>query len=142
MDRRKFLFRWGAGFGGLALCAMASCPRGERRPGRRADSAPTGGAPRARNVIFLYMEGGPSQVDTFDPKPRLDAEHGKAIRLAPPATQFKTSTTVMKSPFRFRRFGESGQEISDLFPCLARRADDLAVVRSMTSEHSEHTSAN
>jgi hypothetical protein len=142
MDRRKFLFRWGAGFGGLALCAMASCPRGERRIDRRTASAGGGGAPKAKSVIFLYMEGGPSQVDTFDPKPRLDAEHGETIRLAPPATQFKTSTTVMKSPFRFKRCGRSGLEISDLFPCISRRADDLAVIRSMTSEHSEHTSAN
>lgn len=98
--------------------------------------------PRARNVIFLYMDGGVSQVDSFDPKPRLDREHGKPIGMKVPATQFADVGTVLRSPWKFERRGASGLWVSDLFPEIARRADDLCVIRSMTSRFSEHTGAN
>jgi uncharacterized protein (DUF1501 family) len=93
-------------------------------------------------VIFLYMDGGPSQVDTFDPKPRLDREHGRPIGMKTPPTQFNNNGNVLKSPWKFDRYGESGLPVSALFPHVATCADDLAVVRSMTSEFSEHTAAN
>src|SRR5258707_4930886 len=88
------------------------------------------------------MDGGPSQVDTFDPKPRLDREHGEKIRMKVPPTQFDDVGTVLKSPWKFRQYGQSGIPVSDLFPHVARCVDDLAIVRSMTSEFSEHTNAN
>src|SRR5690606_24230377 len=98
---------------------------------------------KAKNVIFLYMDGGPSQIDTFDPKPRLDREHGQPIKMAKvPETQFDNVGTVMRSPWKFRNYGESGIPVSDLLPHVAKCVDELAIIRSMTSNFSEHTSAN
>lgn len=132
-SRREFLSRWANGFGGLAFAALAtSCSK----PPRERPVGP------AKSVIFLYMEGGPSQMDTFDPKPRLDQEHGQPIQIATPPTQFQTSRLVMKSPFTFRRHGRVGAEVSDLFPLTADYVDLMSIVRSMVSEHSEHTAAN
>ncbi len=88
------------------------------------------------------MDGGPSQVDTFDPKPRLDREHGRPIRMETPPTQFNNVGNVLKSPWEFRNYGESGIPVSDLFPNVGRCVDDLAIVRSMVSNFSEHTGAN
>ena len=88
------------------------------------------------------MDGGPSQVDTFDPKPRLDRDHGKPIPLKTPLTQFNDVGNVLKSPWKFRQYGQSGLPVSDLFPCVAECVDDLAIVRSMVSNFSEHTAAN
>jgi hypothetical protein len=130
-----------AGFGALALAGLWA---------ERASGGPeAGGRPRgphyrakARSVIFLYMDGGPSQVDTFDPKPRLDREHGQPIGIKVPPTQFNDVGTVLKCPWGFRQYGESGLWVSDLFTQTARHADELCVVRSMVSEFSEHTSAN
>ncbi|MFM7052875.1 MAG: DUF1501 domain-containing protein, partial [Planctomycetota bacterium] len=93
-------------------------------------------------VIFLYMDGGPSQVDTFDPKPRLDEFNGKPFPMATAPTQFNNKGTTLASPWKFKRYGESGLPISDLFPNVAKLADELCVVRSMTSNFSEHTNAN
>jgi hypothetical protein len=88
------------------------------------------------------MDGGPSQVDTFDPKPRLDREHGQPIKVKTHPTQFNDVGNVLRCPWKFRRYGESGIPVSDLFPCIGRCADDLAVIRSMVANFSEHTSAN
>ncbi len=88
------------------------------------------------------MDGGPSQVDTFDPKPRLDREHGQPFKMKVQPTQFDNVGTTLKSPWKFRNAGPSGIAVSDLFPNIARCADDLCVVRSMTSQFSEHTNAN
>jgi hypothetical protein len=88
------------------------------------------------------MDGGPSQVDTFDPKPRLDREHGEPIKVKTHPTQFNNVGTVLRSPWKFHRYGESGIPVSDLFPNVARCVDNLAIVRSMVSNFSEHTSAN
>jgi hypothetical protein len=93
-------------------------------------------------VIFLYMDGGPSQVDTFDPKPRLQREHGRPFAMKMEPTQFNNNGLTLGCPWAFRRYGECGLPVSDLFPHVARHADDLAVVRSMVSDFSEHTSAN
>jgi hypothetical protein len=88
------------------------------------------------------MDGGPSQIDTFDPKPRLVDFHGKAFPMQMERTQFNDNGSVLASPWKFQRHGESGLPISDLFPHVATCADDLCVIRSMTSEFSEHTNAN
>lgn len=97
---------------------------------------------RAKNVIFLFMDGGPSQMDTFDPKPQLDKEHGQPFKKKIQPTQFDNVGTVLKSPWKFSNRGESGLPISELLPHIATCADDLCVVRSMTSDFSEHTNAN
>ena len=100
--------------------------------------------PKARSVIFLYMDGGVSQVDSFDPKPRLTRENGQSPhdKFTVDATQFNSIGTIMKSPWDFRRYGECGLEVSDLFPHIGSCADDLAVVRSMVADFPEHTNAN
>ena len=97
---------------------------------------------KAKSVIFLFMDGGPSQVDTFDPKPRLAREHGQPIKMKVQPTQFDNVGKVLKSPWKFRQYGESGIPVSDLFPHVATCVDDLAIVRSMVANFSEHTNAN
>ena len=91
-------------------------------------------------MIFLFMDGGPSQVDTFDPKPRLDREHGSPIKVKTHPTQFNNVGNVLNCPWKFRRYGESGIPVSDLFPRIGACVDELAIVRSMVSNFSEHTS--
>ncbi|HRK36397.1 MAG TPA: DUF1501 domain-containing protein, partial [Candidatus Hydrogenedentes bacterium] len=137
--RRDMLRQCAAGFGALALTALL----GDRAYGATLSSnlrAPHF-TPRARNVIFLYMDGGVSQVDSFDPKPRLTADHGKPFALKMEPTQFNNNGNTLGSPWAFRQYGESGLPVSDLFPHIAQFADDLCVVRSMVSDFSEHHSA-
>ena len=100
---------------------------------------------RAKNVIFLFMEGAVSQVDSFDYKPMLAKHHGEDPRKAIgklEKTQFADVGKVLKSPWNFAQHGQSGLWVSDLFPHVAKHADDLCVIRSMTSAFPEHTSAN
>jgi hypothetical protein len=135
------------GFGAVALAAIQ---HESVRAEKTAAGEGLGGSlsslhhpARAKSVIFLYMDGGPSQLDTFDPKPRLDREHGQPIKLEKiPATQFDNVGTVLASPWKFTQHGESGIPVSSLFPNVAKHVDRLAIVRSMTSNFSEHTSAN
>ncbi|MDA1161436.1 MAG: DUF1501 domain-containing protein, partial [Planctomycetota bacterium] len=98
--------------------------------------------PKVRNVIFLYMDGGVSQVDTFDPKPELDRQNGKPFPSKIEKTQFNNIGNSLASPWKFKNYGESGTPVSDLFPHVGQRVDDLAVIRSMVSQFPEHTNAN
>ena len=97
---------------------------------------------KARSIIFLYMDGGVSQVDSFDPKPRLNKEHGKPFSLKMEPTQFNNIGTVYRSHWGFAKYGQCGMDVSGLFPHIATCADDLALVRSMTAPFSEHNTAN
>ncbi|MEM7478115.1 MAG: DUF1501 domain-containing protein [Planctomycetota bacterium] len=140
------LLKSGSGFGALALAALAkqySCAGGNTDDLGNQLHGPHHEV-RARNVIFLYMDGGPSQVDTFDPKPLLDKYNGKdpgeLFKVEP--TQFDNTGKVLASPWKFTQHGESGLPVSSLFPNVATCADDLSVIRSMTSEFPEHTFAN
>jgi hypothetical protein len=148
LTRREMLGQCANGFGAVALAALLAEEAGAGpagpRPGSRDPQAPRPPhhGPRARSVIFLFMDGGPSQVDTFDPKPRLAKEHGEPIKLKVPPTQFDDVGKVLKSPWEFRSHGESGIPVSSLFPHVAGCVDDLAIVRSMTADFSEHTNAN
>ena len=137
MSRREMLLQCAGGFGMVALGGMMS-----DRTFASGDSVGRHHAPRARNIIFLYMDGGPSQVDTFDPKPRLSRDSGKPFPMERERTQFENVGNLLGSPWRFGRHGESGTEISDLFPHVATCADELCVIRSMTSNFTEHTNAN
>lgn len=135
LSRREWLTRCAQGFGSLAFATML------------ADEASGGTVhhrPRARQVIFLYMDGGPSQVDTFDYKPMLDRYHGRdphsIFKVEP--TQFDNVGRVMASPWKFRQCGQSGLWCSELFPHLSKMIDELCVIRSMVSNFPEHTSAN
>lgn len=141
--RREMLAECGMGFGIVALAAAF----GESQGAAATGSSPFAPRPshfpaRARNVIFLYMDGGPSQVDTFDPKPRLDRDHGKPFPMKIEPTQFDNVGNTLASPWKFRQYGESGIPVSDLFPNIAQHVDRMAVIRSMTSNFSEHTNAN
>ncbi|MFO0943249.1 MAG: DUF1501 domain-containing protein [Pirellulales bacterium] len=98
--------------------------------------------PKAKNVIFLYMDGGPSQMDTFDPKPELARLSGKPFPMKMEPTQFDNNGSTLGSPWQFNQHGQSGLWVSELFPNVAKHADKLCVIRSMTSKFSEHTSAN
>ena len=92
---------------------------------------------KARRVIYLFLNGGPSQVDTFDPKPKLDEYNGKPIPSGNLRTERKTGN-LLKSPFTFKRCGHSGIEISEIFPRLGECADDLCVIRSMYTDRPNH----
>jgi len=140
ISRREWLSRSALGFGSVSLAAMAWDKL-------LADSGhatqPDPDYPqRAKSVIFLYMDGGPSQVDTFDPKPMLDKENGKPFKMKIQPTQFANIGNSLGSLWKFNNRGESGLPVSDLFPHVAECADDLCVIRSMTSTFSEHTNAN
>jgi hypothetical protein len=143
VSRRAFLTQSANGFGAIALMAMLADE--ERKHASASDpSLQTHFPATARSVIFLYMDGGPSQVDTFDPKPLLTKYHGRnpgeLFEVAP--TQFNNNGTVMGCPWEFKPHGNSGIEVSSLFPQIAQHVDKLAVIRSMTSKFPEHTSAN
>ena len=143
MTRRDALAQCANGFGMVALGGLLAqeCAAGTVN---KDPLAPRAGhhEPKAKSIIFLFMDGAPSQVDTFDPKPRLAQEHGQKIKLKVPPTQFNDVGNVLKSPWEFKQYGQSGIPVSDLFPNVATCVDDLAIIRSMVSEHSEHTNAN
>jgi hypothetical protein len=134
------LARCANGFGAVALTALLA----EEGRGNEARQPVLHHRPAARNVIFLYMDGGPSQVDTFDYKPLLEKYHGKdphsVFKVEP--TQFDNVGKVMASPWKFQQRGQSGAWVSDLLPHLADCVDDLAFIKSMVSKFPEHTSAN
>lgn len=140
------LQRCASGFGAVALTSLASDWAAASDAVHDPWSPkPPHYAAKAKHVIFLYMDGGPSQVDTFDYKPMLDKFDGQDPqnvigKLAP--TQFDNVGKVLKSQWKFKQHGEAGHWISSLFPYLSEVADDLAMVKSLTSEFSEHTSAN
>lgn len=152
MTRRQLLQQASVGFGAMALAALLGEDLQAETPGseRTATTRPlTPRAPhfpaKARSVIFLFMEGAVSQVDSFDYKPLLERYHGEDPRRAIgklEKTQFDNIGKVLKSPWTFKQHGGSGLWVSDLFPHVAKRADDLCVIRSMTSTFPEHTSAN
>jgi hypothetical protein len=142
LTRREMLNRCASGFGAIALAALLDDEAKAGANGGPLAPRPPHFAPRARSVIFLYMDGGPSQVDTFDPKPRLALEDGKPFGMKMEPTQFNNNGNTLSCPWSFRQYGQSGLPVSDLFPNVARHVDDMAVVRSMVSNFPEHTSAN
>ncbi|WP_146455023.1 DUF1501 domain-containing protein [Rubripirellula tenax] len=133
------LKRCASGFGAVALAGLNADPA-------FSSTAMHGlhHAAQAKNIIFLYMDGGPSQVDTFDPKPLLEKFDGRnpseLFDVEP--TQFNNNGNVLASPWKFHQHGESGIPVSELFPHVAACADELSVIRSMVSEFPEHTFAN
>jgi hypothetical protein len=151
--RRELLWQAGCGFFGTAITGLLSADGFFTRPASAVEAQPeppSTFAPRpphfparAKACIFLYMVGGPSHVDTFDPKPELTARHGqKHSFTAERARTQKAEGTLKGSPFSFARHGHSGVEISELFPALSRHADELCVLRSVTADSSAHGSAS
>ena len=135
------LARCANGFGGVALASFLA-GEATAKPTNPLAPKPSHFPAKAKSIIFLYMDGGPSHVDTFDPKPRLTKENGKPFGLKMEATQFNNRGKTLASPWKFQHYGQSGIPVSDLFPHIARHADKLCVIRSMTSDFSEHTNAN
>ena len=133
LSRRQWLGRSSSGFGLVALSNLLA-----------SDQAASWMIPggKAKNVILCYMSGGVSHVDSFDPKPRLNKEHGKPMPMKVERTQFNKNGQIFGSPFAFKPRGQCGIEISDLFPEIAGCADHLAVVRSATSKVNEHAQGN
>ncbi|GAB5406770.1 MAG: DUF1501 domain-containing protein [Aureliella sp.] len=140
ISRRRFLARQSSGFGMAALASLLGNQITAAEPDRvtAARRLPA----KAKNVILCYMSGGVSHVDSFDPKPLLNKLHGKSMPVEVERTQFNNNGTVFGSPFKFSPSGESGLPISELFPEIATCADDLAVVRSMTTSVNEHAQGN
>jgi hypothetical protein len=95
----------------------------------------------ARRVIFLFMKGGPSHLDTFDPKPLLDRDHGKPLPFAKPRVQFAKTGTLLRSPWKFHQYGQSGLPVSDLFPNVARCVDRLCIINSLHGSNPAHGGA-
>lgn len=119
MTRRRMLERSALGFGWLAASALLSdSGRASEPVGPLAVRKPHF-TPRAKRVIFLFMKGGPSQVDTFDPKPLLDRDDGKPYPGQKPRVQFAPTSELLKSPWKFRQYGQSGLPVSELFPLVA-----------------------
>jgi hypothetical protein len=143
LTRRRLLQRCSIGFGAVALHGLMSqaAPPATRLP-EGAALASTHYPARARHVILCYMSGGVSHVDTFDPKPRLQRDHGQPMPMKVERTQFNNNGNIMASPFPFTPAGESGIPVSSLFPHVASVADELAVIRSMTSAVNEHAQGN
>lgn len=149
MSRRQMLAQAANGFGAVALSSILAesglFAAPDAGPASSLTSKPTHFPAKAKHIIFLYMDGGPSQVDTFDPKPMLAKHDGKSPyevlgKVEP--TQFANIGKLLKSPWAFKQYGQCGLPVSDLFPHVGACADELAVVRSMVSPFSEHTFAN
>lgn len=135
-SRRDFLKLSSRGISCWALSGLLNSAAG-------AASAPLlHHKPRAKSVIFLYMSGGVSHVDSFDPKPLLRQRHGQAMPGTLERTQFDNVGNIMASPWETGRYGKSGIEMTNMFPQIAARADDLAIIRSMTAKFSEHAQGN
>jgi len=146
-SRRQMLARSAGGFGAVALAGMlASCAKRDAGSNATSESSvivpPSGPRKPAKNVIFLFMSGGPSHIDTFDPKPILRKYHGKSAPIEIPPVQFNGCHVVMQSPFRFKRYGESGAAVSEIFPHVAECVDAMTIIRSMVTDHGEHGTAN
>lgn len=143
-SRRRLLQSSAVGFGHLALSAMLgteatardsagiSSPQAARLPHLTA---------RAKRIVFLFMKGGPSHVDTFDPKPLLTRDHGKPLPFDLPRVTFGKQGNLLKSPWKFKRYGESGLPVSELFPHVAQHIDDLCVLRSVHGTNPAHGGA-
>jgi hypothetical protein len=140
VSRRDLLRQSALGFGSLALASML----GETANAAASDPLavkPPHFAARAKRVIFLFMSGGPSQVDTFDPKPLLARDDGKPYPFEKPRVQFNGTGNLLKSPWEFKQHGESGLWVSDLFPALASRVDDLCMIHSIHGTNPAHGGA-
>ncbi len=145
LSRREMLRQTGGGFGYLALASLlgeaaataadsgAVAPR-IGIPTNPLAPRPSHFAGTAKRVIFLFMPGGPSQVDTFDPKPRLTHDHGKPS----PKLYLGQQRNLLASPWKFQKYGQSGIEVSELFPQTARCIDDICVIRSMVADDTNH----
>jgi hypothetical protein len=143
LSRRDLLRVSSAGFGSLALAGLLG---EEARAATVGASSPLAVRPpqfpaRAKRVIFLFMHGGPSQVDTFDYKPLLKRDHGKPLPFQRPKVVSSETFNLLQSPWNFKQYGQSGMWVSDLFPEVAKLVDDICFIKSMYGSNSRHGGA-
>ena len=148
LTRRESIRRIGAGFGSLGLAGVMT--DGGMFPRAAAASAAAASplapsephfTPKAKHVIHLFMPGGPSQVDTFDYKPLLAKHAGERPQLVDRKSLRNTKMGLMPSPFGFKRYGESGKMVSDIFPKTGECVDDISFIHSMHTDIPEHAGA-
>ena len=132
--RREMLQQSALGFGSLALTSLlqAENPLAAKRPHFR---------PRAKRVIFLFMKGGPSQVDTFEHKPLLQRDHGKPLPFDKPKVTFAKTGNLLASPWKFKPYGQCGYMVSELFPHVARHVDDICFIHGAHGTNPAHGGA-
>jgi len=141
LSRRYLLQHSYCGFGLMSLAGTLAELSRAAEPNPTAPKQPHF-TPRAKRVIFMFMHGGPSHLDTFDPKPLLDRDHGKPLPFKRPLTFAEGAIgSLLKSPWQFRRYGPGGLPVSDLFPNVAKHAGDLCVLRSMVGDSVAHGGA-
>jgi hypothetical protein len=146
LTRRQVLCRIGGGFGALGLASIladagllaAEAASGPARANNSLAPKPPHFPPRAKRVIFLFMNGGPSHVDTFDPKPMLEKYQGKPLPNPTVKTGRKTTGNLMPSPFKAQRYGQSGIAVTELFPEVGRCIDEICVLRSVYTDNPNH----
>ncbi|MEP6663398.1 MAG: DUF1501 domain-containing protein, partial [Verrucomicrobiota bacterium] len=146
LNRRQMLKRFASGFGMLGLAGLFADDFVASALADVANSNPLTVRPpqypaKAKRVIFLFMSGGPSHVDTFDPKPRLQADTGKPLPFEQPKLQRTKAGNLLGSPWTFKKHGQCGTEVSELFPHIATCVDDLCVIRSMVADNINHNGA-
>ena len=142
-DRRSMLSQSAIGFGYLAAAALLgeSSVRGETPFERAIRAREPHFASKAKRAIFLFMKGGPSHVDTFDYKPRLQRDDGQELPFDKPRVQFAKTGKLLGSPWKFARHGESGSYVSALFPHVAKHVDDICFVHSLHGTNAAHGGA-
>ena len=144
VTRRDVLVRSAHGFGAIALASLLPPPAAAAQRVNALAAKPPHFAPKAKSVIFLFMVGAPSHIDTFDPKPALEKYDGQRL---PPSygtvvSEFtKGDTPLLKSPWKFNKYGQCGKEVSTLFPHIAQKVDDICFVRSFYTESTVHAPA-
>ncbi|MCA9196719.1 MAG: DUF1501 domain-containing protein [Planctomycetales bacterium] len=145
-SRREWLQQSSAGFGSLALAGLLSADSPATTASVSGEESPLSVksphfSAQAKRVIFMFMHGGPSQVDTFDYKPELQKRHGQEFPYAKPRIVSSETGKLMASPFRFRQFGQAGIHVSEIFPHTGQLVDDLCIVNSIHGSNSRHGSA-
>jgi hypothetical protein len=144
-SRRELLSRAGCGFGMLALAdLLAAESLAADRPDRAAQpyaARRPHHAPRAKRCIFLYMPGGPSHIDLFDPKPKVAEKNGQPLPFEKPKLERTKTGNLLASPWKFSKHGQSGIEVSELLPRVASCIDNICVIRSMLADNINHTGA-
>jgi len=145
LTRREILRRFANGFGMIGLAGLLA--QETRASGTASDSSNPLAvksppfAPKAKRIIFLFMSGGPSHIDTFDPKPRVKQDGGKPLPFAMPKLVRTRTSNLLPSPFKFQKHGQAGIEVSELLPQVASCIDDICVIRSMVADNINHNGA-
>jgi len=144
MRRRSWLKGISQGLSGLALADLLTHDLSPSCRGAVEEQGSPSGChfpPRVKRVIFVFMHGGPSHVDTFDYKPELTRLHGQPLPIAKPRIQFAQTGNLLKSPWEFKQYGQSGAWVSDLFPNVAKHVDRLTFIKSLHGSNEAHGGA-